>query len=409
MKKVLQRTLKLVSATQKKWARFQADLKEKERSRHPEPAEVVYQPELEMKNTMVDISVGSVTKGALAILAIAALAYFLYSIQAILVLVFVSLILAAAMDPVVDKWEKRGLRRGWSVIILYILFLTVLGMVVYALIPIMVEQTKNLIQTIGALVNNILSGENINFPFSTELRPFIDTFLKDIDQQQVTDQLQQFLSGISTQLGSIAGNSLAALAAIFNGIFNAILVMIMTFFMVTDRQAIYKFTASLIPSRYVPYMTVKMSQMQVKIGGWVRGQLLLCLTIGITTYVGLYILELFGINIQYKETLAVVAGVTEIIPYLGPVIGAIPALLIATNVSGWAVLGVLIIYIILQGLENNILVPMIMNKEVGLNPIIIIIAMLVGAQFFGILGILLAIPVATSIEVFVKDYLDKEK
>ena len=95
----------------------------------------------------------------------------------------------------------------------------------------------------------------------------------------------------------------------------------------------------------------------------------------------------------------------EFIPYLGPFIAAIPAVLIAMNISTWAVVWVIVLYTIIQWLENNILVPIIMKKEVGLNPIVIIVAMLVGGKFFGILGIILAIPVTTSISVLVQDYI----
>jgi predicted PurR-regulated permease PerM len=280
---------------------------------------------------------------------------------------------------------------------------------VYSLIPIIVEQIITLTQNIGKVVNNILADKNFEFPFSKELKPFYDGFVKNIDKQQLISELQKTLSTISTQLANIAGNSLSALGAVFNGILNAFIVLVITFFMVIDKKAINGFFRSLIPARYAPYFTIKTRQMQDKIGGWVRGQFLLCLTIGILTYIGLFILQWFGIDIQYKETLAVVAGVTEIIPFIGPVIGAIPAVLIATNISGWAILWVILLYFIIQTLENNIIVNMVMNKEVGLNPIIIMVSMMIGAQFFGVLGVLLAIPVATSISVLVEDYLEKEK
>jgi len=396
--------------TKKRWEQFQDTLqKKKEERKEPEEENIMIPKKEKIPKMEVEISVASVTKGAVAIMGILLLIYFFYSIQGIIVLLFVSLILAAAINPLVDHWQTKKIPRSVSVLILYLIFLFIFGAVVYSLIPIIVEQIITLTQNIGKVVNNILSDKNFEFPFSKELRPFYDSFIKNIDKQQLILELQKILSTISTQLANIAGNSLSALGAIFNGILNAFIVLVITFFMVIDKKAINGFFRSLIPTRYAHYFTIKTRQMQEKIGGWVRGQFLLCLSIGVITYIGLFILQWFGIDIQYKETLAVVAGVTEIIPFLGPVIGAIPAVLIATNISGWAIFWVIMLYFIIQTLENNVIVNLVMNKEVGLNPIIIMVAMMIGAQFFGVLGVLLAIPVATSISVLVEDYLEKEK
>lgn len=402
---------KLINHTKHTWQTFHDSFKKKKKIEEEifDEEKVLIPKKIKSQKVQVEISAANATKVALAIMGILALIYFLYSIQGILVLLFVSMLLAAAIDPVVDKWQNRKIPRGISVMILYILFLLIFGAVVYSLIPIIVEQIITLTQNIGKVVNNILSNQNFEFPFSKELKPIYDSLVRNIDKQQIISQLQSVLSTISNQLANIAGNSLLALGALFNGILNALIVMVITFFMVVDKKSIHKFIHSLIPSQYAAYYAVKTHQIQKKIGGWVRGQIILCISIGLITYIGLLFLQLFGIDIQYKETLAVVAGVTEIIPYLGPVIGAVPAVLIATNISIWAVLWVIFLYFMVQTLENNVIVNIVMNKEVGLNPIIIIVAMMVGAQFFGILGIVLAIPVATSISVLVQDYIEKDK
>lgn len=412
MKKILHHTRKLLKETHKTFQAFQNKLKKQNMKSEEEillNEELEKIKPLEPKVTQIEISVMSVTKAALAVIGILALIYFAYEIRSILVIVFVSLIVAAAMMPLVDKWQKHHIPRGVSVIILYIIFLALFGTVVYSLIPIIVEQIVTLTQNISSFANNLLTAKDLQIPFGDTLKNLYNTLVENVDKQQFINQAQSLLSSISGKLGSIAQNSIGALASIFNGIFNAIMVMVITFFMVTDRTSIQSFLHSLLPSRYAPYVALKAHQMQIKIGGWVRGQLLLCLSIGIVTYIGLYILEFFGMHLEYKETLAVLAGVMEFIPYIGPFLAAIPAVLIAMNISGWAVFWVIILYMVTQSLENNVFVPMIMKKEVGLNPIIVLVTMLIGAQFFGVLGIILAIPVTTSISVLVQDYIDKEK
>jgi predicted PurR-regulated permease PerM len=146
------------------------------------------------------------------------------------------------------------------------------------------------------------------------------------------------------------------------------------------------------------------ARMQEKIGRWLRGQLLLSLIIFLMTYAGLTIL-----GVRYALVLALFAGVTELIPYIGPFIGLVPALFIALTQSPIVALGVLVLYIIIQQLENYVIVPKVMQRAVGLNPIVIIVAMLVGAKMAGILGIILAVPVATALSVAVGDLFELKR
>ena len=142
------------------------------------------------------------------------------------------------------------------------------------------------------------------------------------------------------------------------------------------------------------------NRMQKKLGLWLRGQLILCLVIFILTYIGLLIL-----GVKYALIIAVIAGLTEFIPYLGPVLGAIPAVFIAFTQSPTLALFTAILYIIIQQIENNFLVPKIMQKAVGLNPIVSIVAIMIGFSVGGVVGALLSIPVATAGTVLVEDML----
>jgi len=171
--------------------------------------------------------------------------------------------------------------------------------------------------------------------------------------------------------------------------------------MVVEENAIKKLVWSVAPEKHQVYIMHLVNRMQQKIGLWLRGQLILSLSIFVLTYVGLLIL-----GVKYALVLALIAGLLEFIPYLGPTLSAIPAVFLAFTQAPALALFTLGLYYIIQMVENNILVPKIMQKTVGLNPIISISALLVGYKLAGVVGAILSIPVATAVSVFIKDVFD---
>jgi len=344
----------------------------------------------------IDITVASVAKGSLVIIAILAFCYVLYLIRSTAFLFLVAMFLAAVVDPFADWSEKYKIPRGVSVIFLYILAIAAIGVMLTMFVPIIIDQVSSLVVDLSSFTDRLVRGE-MTFPFDKEVRPFLEDFIQTID-------LKEYISGALSSLQSVGTSVFQVLVDIFNGIFNFVLALVIAFFFVVDKKGISKFFQSLLPARYEPYFTKRAKLVQYKIGDWVRGQLLLCLAIGILTFIGLAVL-----GVKYTFTLALLAAFTELIPYVGPVIAAIPALLVALNQHPWLAFWVLILMIIIQQAENNIIVPLVMKRSVGLTPVVTILAMMVGFQFFGIVGMILGIPVATSIGVFVKDYTGKEK
>lgn len=146
------------------------------------------------------------------------------------------------------------------------------------------------------------------------------------------------------------------------------------------------------------------NRMQSKIGLWLRGQLILSFIIFLLIYVALSIL-----GVKYALILALVAGMTEFVPYLGPILAAVPAIILVFAQSGFVMaLFVAIIYYLVQLIENNIIVPKVMQKVVGLNPIVSIAVLMIGFNLGGVVGAILSIPVATAVSVFVKDVFDNK-
>jgi predicted PurR-regulated permease PerM len=168
--------------------------------------------------------------------------------------------------------------------------------------------------------------------------------------------------------------------------------------MTVDELALEKFSVSLFPDRYSIYISKRLEMIKTKIGQWIRGQILVSLVAAIITFIGLAIA-----GVEFSLLISVITGICMIIPVFGRVVAAVLALPIVLNQSPALALFLVIYYFAVSQIENNILVPLLMNKAVGLSPLIIIFALMVGFQFMGVLGLVLAIPVATIISIFAKD------
>jgi predicted PurR-regulated permease PerM len=191
------------------------------------------------------------------------------------------------------------------------------------------------------------------------------------------------------------------LTGAISGIITIITIVVLSVYLVAQEEGVKHFVKAVTPLKYRPYIVSLVDRLQEKMGEWLRGQLILMLFVGGLTYLGLW---LMGVN--YALILAIVAGLLEVIPIIGIPIAIIPALLISFTQNPVLALFVLILYIVIQQVENHILVPKVMQKAVGLNPVFVIIALLVGYKLGGILGVLISVPAATAISVFIKDFYE---
>lgn len=354
------------------------------------------------------ISAGTMAKFvAITILLLLATA-FLYKISDILLIFFVSLLLAAALDPMVDALERRRIPRAAGVILIYIVVLLMLGLFISNLVPVIATEIAKLAGSIQDFVSNIVSGKIAMPKFLEGLRPNIQKFFEGVNVSQVSNY-KEFLLQVANKLSDVAGNVFNAVLVLFNGFFNAIFVLVITFLMTVDERSIDKFILSLFPSRHAAYIYKKSNAIKEKMGYWLRGQVMLCLIVGVLVYVGFLIVGLFTTKVEYAATMAIVAGFTEVIPYAGPFLAWLVVMPIVANQGLMLIVWTTVVMYAVQTLENNLIVPVVMHKAVGISPIFIMFAMCVGFSFLGILGILLSVPVATAVAIFVKDYTDKEK
>ena len=381
----------MISSLGERFSAFRKKVEEMKKRKEQALAEATIPVREQKEHMVVDLNVTSVAKSAVVVLLMVLLFYFVYETRGIILTVFVSFLLAAALDPLVDKMQKAGVPRTISVLLIYIVLFVLAGLFITNLVTLIAGQVVEIAQNVGDFVANLT--KETKLPFASQLKPYFDQFYQTVDIQAAASQLQNALKIVADQLLSIS-----------IGLLNLLIVLVLTFFMTVEEQAIQNFFQSLFPSKYTKYISTRLEAVKDQIGYWLRGQLLLSLIAAVITYIGLIVL---GVN--YALTLSVIAGLAMVIPVIGRVFAWVIAFPIVFNQSPLLSLWMSLYYLLLQQVENNVLVPYIMNRAVGLSPIIIIIAMMIGGQYLGILGLVLSIPIATTVAIFVRDYASKSK
>lgn len=338
------------------------------------------------KGLLVGISTWSIIKVVLILW----IFYLLFLLKEVILIFYIALILAAAIDPWADIAERNKLPRGLAVIVIYALLIGVFSLSFTLLVGPLTAQFQELIS---------------NFPaIWQKLSQLFLSFQSYSIEHGFYKQIESAVKGLNFNLGEEAGGLLAFTRNVVKSFFSFFIILVLTFFLVISKNFFKESLKSVVPASHQPFLSQLFSKIQEKIGRWARGQIFLCFIIFILVYLGLLIL-----GIKYSLVLAIFAGLTEFIPYLGPITGAIPAVIIALFQSPIKALWVIILYVIIQWLENNILVPKVMQKAVGLNPVFSILALLTGAKLAGIVGLILAIPTATIISVIIQNLSARRK
>lgn len=375
----------------------------------PDAEPPVLPEEPQHEQMIVHVSVGSIAKATLTIIAILASAALIVFLRDKLVLLILAMFLATIMDPAVELLTRRGIPRSVAVLLYYVVTIFLLVFFLISLIPIIATQLGGIARIIANAINAFIHDPTINLPLvpadvNAQLTTFAESTLQSLSIEKVTDALDRFSQSIS----SAAQGSLifaAQVAKVIVEFFvSLIIVLVLAFFIQLEKEKIFAWLRSFLPRRYRVYIDSKSELIHFKLGQWARGQLVLCVSIGLLVFIALVILRM-----PYALTLALLAGFTEFIPVVGPLFAAIPSVLIGFTQHGflWAIV-VAVVYYIIQWCENNLLVPLIMKRAVGLSPIAIIFAMLVGISFpqiiHPVLGVILSIPTTTIITLFLEDW-----
>lgn len=321
----------------------------------------------------VDISTASVFRAILAVLVFV----LLYLLSDVLIILLFSIVIASAVSPFVTILQKRGIPRIVGALSLYLLVLAAGIGLTSLVLPSVTADVSNLTEFVSKATTRL----------STSLDTVQQGAPKYLDFVSELQNILSLMSGYLQQF-SQAGFSLAVSA--FGGLFSFIAIIVISFYLTVMKNGIENFLTAVVPERYESYIIDLWRRVEVKVGLWLQGQLLLALIVGLMVYVGLTLL-----NVKFALIFAILAMVLEIIPVAGPVLAAIPAIMMGFVQAPMLGVWVLIMWVVVQQTENHILVPLVLGKTTGLNPVVVLLAILIGWQLSGIIGALLAVPVAT--------------
>ena len=304
----------------------------------------------------------------------------LWLLRDVLIILLLSLILTSAMEPMVDYFKLKKIPRSLSVLAVYVLVLGFLGLLAVLITPIIIDQFR-------ALMGNLPG-------YSNELRLKFPGLVYALGNFDFAEMLKKF-----TEVGGAGSSVFARTIGVFNGLFTFVTVLVISFYLSVEEDGMKKFIKNLVPVKHQDYTYLVVTKVQKKMGRWVVGQCILGFSIFALSWIGLTIL-----GVENALFLAILAGAFEVVPYIGPILSAIPAMLIAVAESPVLAIGVLVLYLFIQKVEGLILVPKVMQKTIGVSPIAILLALLAGFKLAGIVGLLLAVPIVGIITVLVEEW-----
>ena len=333
----------------------------------------------------------SITTGSwVRLIVVLALTYALFSVAQFILLLITAIVIASAIEPVAVWAGRRGIPRLPSVISVYIFIALFLSLIFYFLLLPLIGEISAFIRTLTVYSNAVVSGNILSGMFQTQ------NIFGGFDTPTLVRELSSYLNSFSEFLSR---GVLSSLSLVFGGVVNFIIIIVLSFYLAVQDDGVGKFLKIVTPLNHESYVTGLWKRSQRKIGYWLQGEMLLGVIVAVLVYIGLTIL-----GVEHALLLAVLAGILELIPLFGPVIAAIPAVFVAYVSLGLnPAIFVIILYVIIQQLENHILYPMVVKKMVGLPPMISIIALVVGGHLAGFLGVIVAVPVAAVIMELLSD------
>lgn len=289
--------------------------------------------------------------------------WFVTQIGDLLLLLFISFILMSGLRPLVDGLEKKRVPRIVAILLIYIVVFGFIGGALASVIPALGTQSTSFVKELPLFINRTFPAFSIDF---------------------------QSLLG---QVAPVGENLLKFTVNLFSNIVATLTLLTFTFYFLLERRHLQDMLVGLLGDGLGMHVFGITTRVEKRLSAWVLGQLVLMLFIGGIVYVGLFFL-----GIEFAVPLAVIAGLLEMVPTVGPIVSAVPAVLVAFSHSPVLALSVVALYVIVQQVENNILVPLIMKRSVGLSPVLTILALMIGGRFAGVAGAILAVPMLLTIQ-----------
>jgi predicted PurR-regulated permease PerM len=343
------------------------------------------------ENRRMTITTGSWVRGV----AVVVLAYILFQVHQFLLGIMVSIVIASAIEPIALAARRRGLPRLPTIIGIYVMTALFLSIFFYFLLLPLIGEVTAFVKTLTVYSNSMVNDSILSGMFESQ------NVFSGIDTPAIIGDLSSYLNNFSAYLSKGVFTSLSAVSG---GVMSFVLIIVLSFYLAVQDDGISKFLRIISPVQHESYIINLWRRSHMKIGRWMQGQILLGVLVMILVYVGLLI-----IGIPHALLLAVLAGIFELIPIFGPIIAAIPAIFVAYAADGTStalIVGGL--YLFIQQLENHIIYPMVVKKVVGVPPMISIIALVIGGQLGGFLGLLVSVPVAAVLMEFIADLEERK-
>ena len=330
---------------------------------------------------ILDISWQTLLKIGLAILAF----YLLYAIRDILLWVVFALVISVLFNPAINFLHRRRIPRVLSVICVYLIVFGLMSLFTYLVVPLFAHEIQQF------------------------LRAFPDYFerLSPILQQlgvQTFENVEGLIESFGGTLEAMAANIFNALFAFFGGVFSTLFIVTTAFFLSLEGKIMEKVLIMLFPKKYEAAALHIWERSQKKVIGWFGARLLASLFVGVASYITFFVFD-----IRYPFTLALLAAVFNFIPYIGPLVMGVLLFVLVFPIDILKALFVLIAFTLIQQIDGSILSPILMKRITGLPPVLVLIALVVGAKLWGVLGALLVVPLAGIIFEFLKEFLYKRK
>lgn len=334
------------------------------------------------------ISTGTILRIAFVILILVALFY----LRDVILILLTAVVIASAIEPATQWLTRKSIPRVLAVVFIYIAIIILLIGLFYLILPSFLD---DMVRFMDILPNHITALNVKTDGIGSDFFGW-QSAVEGLSSSKSLEQAAQ--NGIAA-LSSASGSVFASLTTIFGGLSSFLIIIVLSFYLAVQEKGIEDFLKIVTPLRKETYVIDLWQRTQRKIGRWMQGQVLLALIVGILVYIGLSLL-----GVENAFLLAIMATVLEVIPVFGPFIAAVPAVLIA-SLQGGITFGIIValLYIVIQQVESNVVYPLVVKKVVDVHPLVVIIALIVGAKLGGFLGILLSVPLATALTEFLGD------
>ena len=333
------------------------------------------------------ISTGSIVK----LILIPFLFFVLFILRDLILIILSAVVVASAIEPMARWFIEYRAPRLFAVLLIYLALAATITLTFYFLLIPVLNETSGLLSTLSQYVNT----ENIQ-PLSetafVQQNPVMEKLSDSFSLKEIAREVNLFISNVS-------GGIFNTINVVFGGLLSFVLIIVLSFYLAVQENGIPTFLSIISPLKYRNYVINLWRRAEKKIGLWMQGQVVLVFIVGILVYLGLTLLR-----VEHALLLAILAGLFEIIPIFGPVLSAVPAIIIAFSGGGGSLAFLVTgLYLIIQQFENQLIVPLVIKKVVGVPSIVVILAIIAGGKLAGFLGVLLSVPLAAVAMEFFTD------